>query len=296
MLTCRRWDLDAHVPVVTALHRSLEIQTGSSLGYFSSGQPAEADDLDVVIGAHESETLALRPPLPAVVVPPGTPHQALVSGDDQVHLFVALRPSARISVQYELDHVWPAEHTAVLRMSADGGGQRVVVLKDVTGTDPAELTALGVPVIVSASWRSSADEQTMARWRPVMTRANSAVLCDLPVSRHITSWVDTGTRYLRYSIAGFQTPWGLIRCLAFQMTDGADGRSRLHLAVGSRTYLRAFDLWIEEHPRFRGRAERSDELLEEHQPLVEITLNHLLAEERLFGMDAGEQAWLRRTT
>ena len=55
-------------------------------------------------------------------------------------------------------------------------------------------------------------------------------------------------------------------------------------------------MWVEEHPRFRGRAERSDQLIDEHQSLVEITLNHLLAEERLFGLDAGEQAWLRRTT
>ena len=136
----------------------------------------------------------------------------------------------------------------------------------------------------------------MAHWRPVMTQANSTVLCDLPVSRHIASWVETGTRYLHYTIAGFKTPWGLIRCLVFQMTDGGSGRSRLHLAVGSRTYLRAFDMWVEEHPRFRGRAERSDQLIDEHQSLVEITLNHLLAEERLFGLDAGEQAWLRRTT
>jgi hypothetical protein len=51
------------------------------------------------------------------------------------------------------------------------------------------------------------------------------------------------------------------------------GRSRLHLAIGSRTYLRAFDLWVEEHPRFRGRAERSDSIIDEHQSLVESTLN-----------------------
>ncbi len=289
-------DHDAQVPIISALHHSLEVRTGSSLGYFRSGEPAEDDDLDVVISAHESETIALRPPLPAVVVPSDTPHEALVSGDDHVHLFVALRPSARISAQYVLDHEWPAEQSAVLRTAAAVNGHRTVLLKDVTGADPASLTALGVPVIVSASWRSTADEGVMAHWRPVMTQANSTVLCDLSVSRHIASWVETGTRYLRYTIAGFKTPWGLIRCLVFQMTDGGSGRSRLHLAVGSRTYLRAFDMWVEEHPRFRGRAERSDQLIDEHQSLVEITLNHLLAEERLFGLDAGEQAWLRRTT
>jgi hypothetical protein len=60
--------------------------------------------------------------------------------------------------------------------------------------------------------------------------------------------------------------------------------------------MRAFDMWVEEHPQVRGRAERSDNILDEHQSLMNITLNHVLAEERLFGLDAGEQAWLRRTT
>ena len=287
---------DAQVPIVSALHRSLEIQTGTSLGYFRSGEPSEDDDLDVVIGAHESETIALRPPLSAVFVPEDTPHEALTSGEDALHLFVALRPSARVSAQYTLDHEWPTEQAAVLRMVAAVNGQRTVVLKDVTATDPASLTALGVPLIVSASWRSTADEAVMEKWRPVMTQANSTVLCDLSVSRHIISWIETGARYLQYTIAGFQTPWGLVRCLVFRMTDGGSGRSRLHLAIGSRPYLRAFDMWVEEHPRFRGRAERSDNILDEHGSLVEITLNHVLAEERLFGLDAGEQAWLRRTT
>lgn len=287
---------DAQVPIVSALHRALEEQTGSSLGYFRAGEQSEDDDLDVVISAHESETLSLRPPLPASVVPPDTPDEALTSGDDALHLFVALRPAARISAQYTLDHRWQAEQVAVLRTTAAVDGQRAVILKDVTGADPASLAALRVPLIVSASWRSTADEALMARWRPFMTQDNSTVLCDLSVSRHIISWVAAGDRQLRYTIAGFKTPWGLVRCLVFRMTNGASGRSRLHLAVASRTYLRAFDLWVEEHPRFRGRAERSDDMLDEHQPLVEITLNHVLAEERLFGLDAGEQTWLRRTT
>ena len=94
-----------------------------------------------------------------------------------------------------------------------------------------------------------------------------------------------------------------VRCKGNRQLDGRAGEpdefaqiARLHLAIASRTYLRAFDMWVEEHPRFRGRAERSDSMLEEHQSLVEATLNHVLAEERLFGLDAGEQAWLRRTT
>ena len=60
--------------------------------------------------------------------------------------------------------------------------------------------------------------------------------------------------------------------------------------------MRAFDMWVEEHPEVCGRAERSDNILDEHQALMNITLNHVLAEERLFGLDAGEQAWLRQTT
>lgn len=287
---------DAQVPIVSELHRSLEIQTGSSLGYFRAGEPSEDDDLDVVISAHESETIALRPPLSAIVVPTDTPPEALLSGDDNLHLFVALRPSARISAQYTLDHEWHAEQAAVVRTVAHVDGKRTVLLKDVTATGPASLTALGVPLIVSASWCSTADESVMGKWRPVMTQANSTVLCDLSVSRHIITWIATGARHLQYSIAGFQTPWGLVRCLVFRMTDEEAGRSRLHLAIASRTYLRAFDMWVEEHPRFRGRAERSDSMLDEHQLLVETTLNHVLAEERLFGLDAGEQAWLRRTT
>ncbi len=289
-------DHDAQVPIVSALHRLLEIETGSSLGYVRAGEPSEDDDLDVVIGAHESETLSIRPPLAAIVVPYNAPPEAMVSGDEQMHLFVALRPRARISAQYALDHEWPTEQVAVLRTGAVVDGQRTVLLKDVTAFDPASLAALRVPLIVSASWRSTADEAVMARWRQVMTQENSTILCDLPVSRHITSWIETGERYLQFSIAGFQTPWGLVRCLVFRMTDGRSGRSRLHIAVGSRTYLRTFDMWVEEHPRFRDRAERSDSLIDEHSPLIEITLNHLLGEERLFGLDAGERAWLRPTT
>jgi hypothetical protein len=289
-------DHDAQVPIVSALHRSLEMQSGSSLGYFRSDETSEIEVLDVVIGAQESETIALRPPLPAIVVAPDTQTEALVTGDDDLHLFVALRPSARISAQYVLDHEWLTEQAAVLRAVGAVHGQRTVLLKDVTMADPASLTAPGVPLIVSASWRSTADEAVMAKWRPVMTQGNSTILCDLPVSRHIVSWLATGTRYLQYTFAGFQTPWGLVHCLVFRTTDGGRGRSRLHLAVGSRTYMRAFDMWVEEHPEVCGRAERSDNILDEHQALMNITLNHVLAEERLFGLDAGEQAWLRRTT
>jgi hypothetical protein len=82
-------DHDAHVPVVCALHRSLEMQSGSSLGYFRSDETDETSEievLDVVIGAQESETIALRPPLPAIVVTPGTQTEALVTGDDHLHL------------------------------------------------------------------------------------------------------------------------------------------------------------------------------------------------------------------
>ena len=48
----------------------------------------EIEVLVVVIGAQESETIALRPPLPAIVVAPDTPTEALVTGDDDLHLFV----------------------------------------------------------------------------------------------------------------------------------------------------------------------------------------------------------------
>ena len=290
-------DNDAHVPIVAQLHEQAEHETGSSLGYIRGGKRSEDDDLDVVLSAHESEALELRPALAAAVVASNVPLSALVSGDGaDVHLFIALRPAARVAAQYDLDHRWPDGHLAMARTVTALAGKRVVVLRDLTDDDPAQLVELGIPILISASWRATADDELMRRWRPLLTIERSTVLCDLPISRHIISWMEGGDRDLEYTIVGVQTRFGVVRALVFRMVSSGGGRSRLHVAICSRTFIRAFDLWVDEHPRFYGRVRRVDDLAEDPSSLIERTLHHLILEERLFDLNAGERTWLKPTS
>lgn len=271
---CRTLPHDGHLPFVRPLAASLDIARGHE-------DPASSF---VALMSVESETLVLRDPLPAVVLPRETPPAEMLAGDlSRRHLFLAIRPRASVLAQYEV-HGAPlgdADHLAMLRCQRDDG---VVELLDVTHADPREISNAG-PVVVSISMSSLADEAVQQRWDPLLGQNQAAVMCDLRPSVNISAWLRDPSRRIRYTIAGVESQVGMIAVFAFQIEEHG-ARSRLHVAPVSRLYSAGLQLWFSEGPDMSARAERDDELGDE--PLFRFVAAHTLLEERTFSFTNGD--------
>jgi hypothetical protein len=292
-------ELDNHIPHVVAAQRQAVTDAGGPIGLRTADMSSSAADdgaKDTVMFSLESEKLNIGPKLQAEILPRDTDPLAMLAGDSShAHLFLAIRPVHRLALHYEPAPPSSSGQVALLRRIVGNGDDRRVQLLDVSGHPPESLTGLQVPLITSISMRSLADEPTAARWRPLLRRQTSTVLCDLRPSAHIINWLDNPDHLLKFSIIGKQTHVGLVRCLLFAM-ETRTGQSRLFLNVISRIFARGFDFWIAEHPRFSERAFRDDTLATANDQLLDYTLAHLVTEERQFDFDAGDRPWMQTST
>jgi hypothetical protein len=274
-----------HECAVRTLGRPIQLVPATA-----STEGAESD-ADVVLRALEGEQVALRAPMPAVVVTAGTPMAALVSGrgDQRRHLFVAIRLAARLRRSYPLDlaPLSAAPVLAVIRSSSNDNGVRRVALMDVTELTAADLTQAGVPVLTSVSMCALADDTVRQRWGPLLTVEASTVLVDLSPTRHLRLWLTGDDHLMRYTIVQYQAAERLVDAIVWQLTTAAGGLSRLHIALVSPGYTVGMEVWLDSHPQLRARAVRDGELVDRNEVLVSATIGHLLAEEPTFDFQAG---------
>ncbi|GAA3302951.1 hypothetical protein Dvina_31990 [Dactylosporangium vinaceum] len=257
-------------------------------GASTAGPPSDAD---VVLRSAESEQLRLRPAVPATVVGAETPLRSLVAGrGDGRHLFLAIRPGARVRSAYSLGGtpVATGRHLALLR-AAVGGPEHAVVLKDMTACRPAELLDVGVPVVTSVSMAALAHDEIRERWGPLLTVDTSTVLVDLSPTRHLRLWLDGDAHRLRYALARYRAAGRTVVALVWQLYLDTGATSRLHIAIVTPAYAAAFEVWLDSHPHLRARTERDDDLTDRHEPLLSISIGHLLAEEPTFDFQAFDE-------
>lgn len=256
----------------------------------ASTEGAESD-VDVALRALEGEQLRLRTPMPAAVAGTHTPMTALISGrgDQRRHLFVAIRPAARLRRAYTLHgaQLSAAPFLAVLRSSSTSDGLRTVTLMDVTELSPVDLAPAGVPVLTSVSMCTLADDAVRQRWGPLLTVEASTVLVDLSPTRHLRLWLNGQNHLLRYAIVRYQAVERIVVAVVWQLATAAGSVSRLHIALVTPTYAAALEVWLDSHPQLRARAVRDDGLVDRNEALVSTTIGHLLAEEPSFDFQAG---------
>jgi hypothetical protein len=271
---CPTLPYDGHLPAVAALRESLGI------GPDAAATPSSL----VALMSVESETLVLEDPIPAVVLPAGTPPDDLAAGGpDGRHLFLAIRPRRHVLAQYELDGaLGAAEHLAVLRCQREDG---TVELLDVTDASP-EAIAAAAPVVVSIAMSSLADDTVRAHWQPLLGRHQATVLCDLRPSANIGGWLADAALALRYGVVGIESRVGTVRLLVFRVEDASES-SRIYLAPVSRLYSTGLELWLGETAAIAGRVRRDDAL--GSLPLVHYAAAHILLEERLFNFTSGDR-------
>jgi|SRR6266545_517225 len=247
-------------------------------------------EVDVVLRAFESEAVTFGSPTPWWPAPLDTGISDMVSGrGDDAHLFVCLRPVARVAAAHPGVIRDPVGKDMVLIRSVvqDAAGEATVVVLDVSEVGPDPLLGAGVPVVASVSMRSLADASLRRTWAPVLQRDASTVLVDLSLTRHVRAWLANEAARARYGL-GRYAAWGREAVVLALQVASPSGSSRLHLAVVSPSFAAAFEVWLAETPGVSVRVERDDGLLDEHEPLVTITMGHLLAEEPSFDFRAGE--------
>lgn len=245
-------------------------------------------DVDVVLRAFESETLSWSPQPPWAAAPPGTLDDMESGRGADGHLFVAIRPSSRVDLAHPglLPQHRP-DHVALLRsVHRDADGSRTVVLRDITADGPDALLAQDTTVIVSISMRSLSQPEVVRRWASVLDPATSTVLMDLSPTRHLRSWLADPDAAARYGLGAYTVVDREAVALGIQVRTPL-GASRLFLAVVSRSFAAAFEVWLAGSPDVRDRIVRDDTLLDKHESVVSTTVGHLIAEEAFFNFQAG---------
>ncbi|MCD4849703.1 hypothetical protein LN996_02635 [Arthrobacter sp. AK01] len=271
---CPTLPYDGHLPHVDSLREAIGLPEN----------PADVPSSLIALMSVESETLVLEDPLPAVVLPAGTPPAELLAGDgDRRHLFLAIRPRQRLLVQYQLNggSLSEAPHVAVLRRVREDG---TVEILDVTDQSPAAISGAGA-VVVSIAMSSLAQETIQQYWKPLLGREQASVLCDLRPSVNLQGWLRETALTVRYAMVGIETRVGMVRLLVFQIEDGASS-SRIYISPVSRLYSSGLLLWLNESQSTVGRARHDDTLGD--LPLVRFSAAHILLEERLFSFAAGD--------
>ena len=269
---CPTLPYDGHLPFVRAGRLTAAASTGMS--------PSR-----VALMSVESEAIVLGDHLPAVVRPPGTDLAEMLAGGEHVaHFFLAIRPRERVVSQYVLlgGELPPSEHLAMLRCQRDDG---TVELLDVSDTDPAQMMELA-PVIASVSMTSANRPEISDRWGPILRPGAATVLADQRISVNLPSWLEPAERRLRYSVFGVETRVGWMRVLAFRVESDTGGRSRTYLTPVSRLYDAGLRLMLAEMPELAGRAVFDLSIADETD--VRVSVAHILLEERLFDLRAGD--------
>jgi hypothetical protein len=273
-LDCPTLPYDGHRPYVDSLREAI-------------GLPETSDDMAsslVALMSVESETLVLDDPIPAAILPPGTPPAELAAGDDgRRHLFLAIRPRQRLLDQYQLagGSLSDAPHVAVLRRLREDG---TVEILDVTGLSPAAITSAGA-VVVSIAMSSLAQDAVQQQWKPLLGRHQASVLCDLRPSVNLRGWLRDTALMVRYAIVGIETRAGMVRLLVFQIEDGTNA-SRIYMSPVSRLFSSGLLLWLNESQSLAGRTRRDDTLGD--LPLLRFSAAHILLEERIFSFTTGD--------
>ncbi len=255
----------------------------------SASTEGREGDTDVVMRAFESETVTFGTPAPWRPAPAGTDPSDMVSGrGGGAHLFVGLRPVGRVPSAVATLAADRAQADMVLVRSTirDDGALRCVAL-DVTQAGPGPLLAAGVPVITSISMRSLAGSSLRGRWAPLLRPEASTVLVDLSLARHLRLWLEDSGARARYGLGRYSARGREAVAIGLRIESPA-GFSRLHLAVVSPSYAAAFEVWLADTPGVGAHVTRDDGLLDENEPLVTVTMGHLLAEEPRFDFKAGE--------
>jgi hypothetical protein len=214
----------------------------------------------------------------------------MVSGrGGDAHLFVCLRPVSRVPPAVATLAAGQPQADMVLIRSTirDKVGNLACVALDVTQAGPAPLLAAGVPVITSMSMRSLASSGLRAEWAPLLRPETSTVLVDLSLATHLRLWLADGTAHASYGLGRYSARGREAVAIGLRIESPA-GSSRLHLAVVSPSYAAAFEVWLAETLDVGARVTRNDSLLDDNEPLVTITIGHLLAEEPRFDFKAGE--------
>lgn len=201
---------------------------------------------------------------------------------------MAIRPRSRIDSAYHgLLSSIRGDHVVLVRsVHRDGDGVRTVVVRDITNDGPEMLLTQSSRLIVSISMRSLSDDEVRRRWTPLLDATMSTVLIDLSPTRHLRSWLsapEAGAEYGlgRYTVAGREAV-----VLGLRVST-PHGQSRLFLAVVSPSFAAAFEVWIAGSPDVTNRVDRDDNLLDQHEPLVAITVGHLITEEAFLNFQAG---------
>ena len=257
----------------------------------SASTQGHQTDADVVLRSAESEQLRLRAAMPATVLGAENPVRSLVSGrGTDRYLFLAIRPGPRVRSAYIVDGtpIPHGRHLALLRSSVANTG-RTVVLLDVTGRAPADLLAVGVPVLTSVSMAALADDEVRERWAPLLTADRSTILVDLSPTRHVRLWLQGDGHRVRYALARYQATGRTVVGLVWQLHLDTGATSRLHIALVTPAYAAAFEVWLDSHADLRERAERDDDLTGRHEALLVVSVGHLLAEEPSFDFQAYDE-------
>jgi hypothetical protein len=245
-------------------------------------------DTDVVMRAFESETVTFGTPAGWLVADEGTSPSDMVSGrGGDAHLFVCIRPAGRVPPEA----ADPSRSDMVLVRSTfreEDGMLRSAVL-DITETGPDPVLAAGVPVITSISMRSLASRDLRETWAPLLEPHASTVLVDLSLARHLRLWLAGSAARARYGLGSYSARGREAVVIGLRVESPA-GSSRLHLAVVSPSYAGAFEVWLAETPDVGARVTRDDSLMDENEPLITVTMGHLLAEEPRFDFKAGESS------
>ncbi|WP_426763048.1 hypothetical protein ACP3TD_11545 [Pseudarthrobacter sp. 1G09] len=271
---CPTLPYDGHRPYVDSLRQAV-------------GLPEASNDMPsslVALMSVESETLVLGDPLPAIILPRGTPPAELAAGDDgRRHLFLAIRPRKALQDQYRLisGSLSDAPHVAVLRRLREDGA---IEMLDVTELSPTEITNAGA-VVVSIAMSSLAQEAVQQHWKPLLGRHQAAVLCDLRPSANLRGWLRDSALALRYAIVGIETRVGMVRLLVFQIEHGTSA-SRIYMSPVSRLFSTGLLLWLNETQSLTGKTRHDDTLGD--LPLLRFSAAHILLEERTFSFTTGD--------
>lgn len=246
---------------------------------------AEESDVDVVLRAFESETLAFAQPS-LRVVPSGTPLTDLMSGvSGREHLFVCIRPAGRLPSGYP--GAPTGRHVVMIRSASRDGDQVEVALRELARDELDALVGTGIPVVASVSMLSLADASVRRDWAPLLAGGVCTVLVDLPLTRHLRLWTADAGASVRYGLGEYAVADRRGVCLGLRVETEA-GASRLHVAVVSPSFAAALEVWLADTQEVSRRVVRDDGLLDEHEVLLSPTMGHLLVEEPFFDFKAGE--------